>query len=559
MRLLNTESLKLSGPYVPSTVPDYAILSHRWNNKEITFPDIRNSLISPIRSQTSTDKAIKKIQGVCELAKNNGYMWIWIDSCCIDKSSSAELQEAINSMWRYYAESNVCYVYLEDVADWKAGWGADFAASSWFTRGWTLQELIAPRHVEFYTENWAAVGTKLERFEEISEITSIDQEVLLGLQDAEKFSAAERLSWASHRNVTREEDEAYSLLGLFGISLALLYGEGREKAFVRLQEAIYNSTADHSIFLFRQSQYVKSQPLLADSPKYFCDKIHCESCSAQGTQRNLFNLRYKQIFASHRWRTQAHEQIMTTVTMSRNEVSTVLELLEYKEVAKNLHYVQRDTIRAGVTHVAILNYTLGGYQQGAFCLLLRHESADAFLRVQVLPAVLYDLGDLEPCLRKTKILVCAGEKNGDAKDVMSFVFSLGNGPFQVETWHINENPAVLSAEPRECSQFKVQTKLQGELCVTCRVLGFQNPQLSLVIQLRRMCGIWSISEVILQKGDNKNCELQSVFSSIVPTDRCKVQLLNEQPLEVALRRLSSSARGDLEDPNGLQRYQIFLR
>ncbi|EUC49598.1 hypothetical protein COCMIDRAFT_66909, partial [Bipolaris oryzae ATCC 44560] len=248
MRLLNTASLELSRPYVPSEVPDYAILSHRWSTEEVTFADISSAPISHPQSQTRTKKGFAKIQGACKLALNDGYNWIWIDSCCIDKSSSAELQEAINSMWRYYVESNICYVYLADVPDSGNGWGQTFAKSEWFTRGWTLQELIAPIRVEFFAEDWTAIGTKFERYKEISDITSIDPDVLLRVHPVDSFSAAERFSWASHRNVTREEDEAYSLLGLFDVNMPLLYGEGQEKAFFRLQETIYNATADHSMF-----------------------------------------------------------------------------------------------------------------------------------------------------------------------------------------------------------------------------------------------------------------------------------------------------------------------
>lgn len=129
MRLLNTRTLELAGPYVPSKVPDYAIFSHRWNCEEVTCADICNVPVPQLESHASTRKSITKIRGVCKIALECGYEWIWIDNCCIDKSSSAELQEAINSMWRYYAESNACYAYLEDVQDEEAGRGADFAKS----------------------------------------------------------------------------------------------------------------------------------------------------------------------------------------------------------------------------------------------------------------------------------------------------------------------------------------------------------------------------------------------------------------------------------------------
>ena len=563
MRLLNTKSLELSRPYVPSNVPDYAIFSHRWNTEEVTYADICNVPISQLQSQTRTRNAIAKIQGVCELALKDGYTWIWIDNCCIDKSSSAELQEAINSMWRYYAESNVCYVYLQDVPDLEAGWGPTFAKSNWFTRGWTLQELIAPVHVEFYAENWVAIGTKLERYKQIAEITSIDPDVLVRVQAVDLFSTAERLSWASHRNVTREEDEAYSLLGLFDINMSLLYGEGREKAFVRLQEAIYNSTADHSIFLFHHSPHEDAHPLLADSPTRFCDKVGCDSCLSQGMRNIPFSLRYSNIFASDRWRTQAHEQIMTTITKSRNEVSTVLPLLAYKDVSSKLRYFDVDTPRAGVTHVAVLNYTLGEYPQGAFCLLLRRQPAlDACLRLQVLPAVLHDLGDLVSRLQKTKLFICPGPSNRDNDSSIDAVFSLNSDLFHVETWNVNRSQSILSAQAGQNSDFKLHTRSfdnsKRSVQVNCRLSGSQNPKLLLTIQLMRMYGIWSIREIFERKQSKRERKLRTLFLSVVPADRCSIQSPDGKPLLVKLRRLPSSARARGEDSAVMHRYQISI-
>jgi hypothetical protein len=295
-----------------------------------------------------------KIQGACDLALRDGYEWIWIDSCCIDKSSSAELQEAINSMWTYYAQSNICYVYLADVPDSDAGWSSTFAKSEWFTHGWTLQELIAPECLEFYAKDWTALGTKFERYMQIAEITSIDANALIRNLDIDSFCAAERLSWAAHRNVTRQEDEAYSLLGLFDVNMPLLYGEGREKAFVRLQEAIYNASADQSIFLFHYSRYEGAQPLLASSLTSFCDKAGCVSCLSQETGNTSSNFWYRDIQASKRWSTQAHEQIMTTVTMFRYEMSATLPLLAYRDVSSKFEFFENGKPHGRVSHVAVL-------------------------------------------------------------------------------------------------------------------------------------------------------------------------------------------------------------
>lgn len=114
-------------------------------------------------------------------------------------------------MWKYYNESNVCYVYLEDVPDVESGLGPKFGQSKWFTRGWTLQELIASTSLELYTHDWKAIGTKLERYQELAEITSIDEQALTGMIEIGKFNAAQRLSWASHRRVTVTADHGCRL------------------------------------------------------------------------------------------------------------------------------------------------------------------------------------------------------------------------------------------------------------------------------------------------------------------------------------------------------------
>jgi hypothetical protein len=169
----------------------------------------------------------------------------WIDTCCIDKTSSAELSEAINSMYRWYQKSQVCYAYLVDVPDATTDHSRPeslFQQSKWFTRGWTLQELLAPTFVEFYDQNWIEIGTKSSMRALVQKITNIST-----LVDIDKACVAEKLSWASTRVTTRIEDLAYCLMGLFDINMPLLYGEGHN-AFLRLQLEIWNRTNDESIF-----------------------------------------------------------------------------------------------------------------------------------------------------------------------------------------------------------------------------------------------------------------------------------------------------------------------
>lgn len=236
MWLLSTVSLQLQS-FFETGVPPYAILSHRWGDEEILYQDM-----VPAADQSKTQRKVGyfKLLGSCNLARKQGYEWIWIDTCCIDKSSSAELSEAINSMYQWYQAAQVCYAYLDDVESQDT-----LTESKWFTRGWTLQELIAPDTVEFYSARWVFLGTKRDLVRSVAAKSGVDVQVLMG-GDPLEMSVARRMYWASHRVTTRVEDEAYCLLGLFGVNMPLIYGEGR-KAFRRLQEEIIRSSDDQSI------------------------------------------------------------------------------------------------------------------------------------------------------------------------------------------------------------------------------------------------------------------------------------------------------------------------
>jgi hypothetical protein len=248
-------------------VPPYTILSHTWGrNEEVSFQDMQD--LSFAKQKTG----FAKIKYCCEQAVVDHLDWAWIDTCCINKESSAELSEAINSMFRWYREATICYAYLSDV-DIKGG-TSNIAPSRWFTRGWTLQELIAPRHLIFYDHSWNEIGTKSDLCELLSDITGINVAVLKGEQDVAGISIAERMFWASKRMTTRIEDTAYSLLGIFDANMPLLYGEG-SKAFVRLQEAIMSESEDHSLFAWKAFPMPDSDAgsntrgLLASSPAEF--------------------------------------------------------------------------------------------------------------------------------------------------------------------------------------------------------------------------------------------------------------------------------------------------
>ena len=190
-----------------------------------------------------------KIRHACAVARKYGFRLIWIDSCCIDKTSSSELSEAINSMFAWYTSAQVCFAYLVDVdpGDNPSAKNSQFRGSIWFKRGWTLQELIAPYELIMFSKDWRVMGSKRDLADVIEQITSISADALLHEKSLCHFSVAQRFSWASYRQTTRVEDRAYSLLGIFDINIPTLYGEG-ERAFRRLQEAIMDRIPDQTLF-----------------------------------------------------------------------------------------------------------------------------------------------------------------------------------------------------------------------------------------------------------------------------------------------------------------------
>ncbi|KAK0713229.1 hypothetical protein B0T26DRAFT_742034 [Lasiosphaeria miniovina] len=201
------------------------------------------------RQQHEHKNGFLKIQSCCARALSDGYAYAWIDTVCIDERSSAEITEAINSMYHWYAKAAVCYAYLEDLASEKESvpLSSDLKRCRWFTRSWTLQELIAPKTVIFFNKSWDVIGERKHLAHQLSSITGIDCKALLG-NPIRMFSIASRISWASRRETTRAEDLGYCLLGIFGINMPLLYGEGGQRAFFRLQHEILCNSNNQSIF-----------------------------------------------------------------------------------------------------------------------------------------------------------------------------------------------------------------------------------------------------------------------------------------------------------------------
>ncbi|KAH9920850.1 heterokaryon incompatibility protein-domain-containing protein [Epithele typhae] len=253
MWLLRADDAALVRFNSPEDVPEgYAILSHVWGDQEDSFQQVQLLNSQSFQPGCSTrDLLSPKIRMCCMLAESYGYRWIWADTTCINKESSAELSEGINSMFSYYAASQICVVYLHDVSSDGEPWlpGSDFRRSRWHTRGWTLQELLAPEMVVFLSREWKVLGTKASLATLIFEITTIPVSVLKFKTDVTSISIAQRMSWASRRQTTREEDAAYCLLGLFGVTMPPLYGEGY-RALHRLQEELMKTSSDTSIWAF---------------------------------------------------------------------------------------------------------------------------------------------------------------------------------------------------------------------------------------------------------------------------------------------------------------------
>ncbi|TRX91848.1 hypothetical protein FHL15_007167 [Xylaria flabelliformis] len=255
MRLIDVETLELKEFF--NDVPRYAILSHTWGNEEVTFQEYHAAMGPDAQRYTNVKQkaGFLKILGACKRTQADGLQYLWCDTNCIDKSSSAELSEAINTMYAWYYSSAVCYAYLADVNADEPLWTGPgeakshsrFENSRWFTRGWTLQELLAPKKVVFFDYAWKVLGDRSGLAEVILRITRINVGALHDRGTVREYSVAQRMSWAADRKTSRQEDIAYCLLGVFDVNMPLLYGEGY-KAFERLQLEIIKVSDDQSLF-----------------------------------------------------------------------------------------------------------------------------------------------------------------------------------------------------------------------------------------------------------------------------------------------------------------------
>lgn len=243
MRLVNVHTVLLE-EFLDNRIPKYAILSHTWEDHEVLFDEFVAFKSALQEDDERFTPGYAKIYNFCKFAKARGYDYVWVDTCCIDKRSSAELSEAINSMCLWYELADCCFAYMCDVTSTSDK--AQFLSSRWWTRGWTLQELIAPANVIFLSKDWTVIDDKKTLAEEIGSAKGIVVRALQGIEAARRESVAARMSWVAGRVTTRIEDRAYCLLGLFDCQMSLLYGEG-DKAFVRLQEEVLYRTNDQFI------------------------------------------------------------------------------------------------------------------------------------------------------------------------------------------------------------------------------------------------------------------------------------------------------------------------
>ena len=253
MRLINTSTYILHDVQELGR-PQYAILSHRWEGAEVTFRMLDSA---KWRASNLHNPQMKKIKDACAKARlrNPPLEWLWVDTCCIDKTNSVELASSLNSMFEWYYKATVCYAYLYDV-EWNAR-NKEISKSqdpkrlgqesAWFERGWTLQELLAPRNMEFYDQKWDFMGTKDSLANILQCKTGIATKYLTGASNFKQASVATRMSWMAGRTTTEIEDIAYSMLGLLNINMEIHYGEG-VKAFMRLQRILMESSIDESIF-----------------------------------------------------------------------------------------------------------------------------------------------------------------------------------------------------------------------------------------------------------------------------------------------------------------------
>jgi hypothetical protein len=264
----------------------YAILSHTWsenNDDEISYEEFMSKSIKELQHEKPIGHA--KLQFCAERIAEDRLEYFWIDTCCINRGSSEELGESITSMFSWYRNAIKCYVFLTDVSIAREtqsrtsnrlsvhSWEPAFRRSRWFTRGWTLQELLAPQCVEFYSKDGFRIGDKSSLEHCIYEITGIAHRALRGV-DLSVFSYEDRWKWFTGRQTRRTEDNAYCRLGIFNVSMIHNYGEGADHAMDRLREQIRRRQTEGD----RRDQELEVLPLVSEATLDLRDPIHQPRC-----------------------------------------------------------------------------------------------------------------------------------------------------------------------------------------------------------------------------------------------------------------------------------------
>ncbi|KAG0700940.1 hypothetical protein DFH29DRAFT_1080368 [Suillus ampliporus] len=221
------------------------MLSHRWETKEPALHDVQDKVVydlDPVGTMV-------KLQTFCKLARDAGHHWAWSDTCCIDQTNNIELQRSVNSMFVWYRESALTIVYLSDVPP--SSTSGALAYSAWNTRGWTVQEFLAPNVILFYRNDWSLYlndrspnhKKSVAIMKELEDSTGINAQALVAFHPG-MTGAREKLRWASTRATTLQEDIAYSLFGIFGVHLPVIYSETKQNALGRLLQEIVARSGD---------------------------------------------------------------------------------------------------------------------------------------------------------------------------------------------------------------------------------------------------------------------------------------------------------------------------
>ncbi|KAF1965815.1 HET-domain-containing protein [Bimuria novae-zelandiae CBS 107.79] len=401
MRLLHFDALGrlVLTDFRGKAIPPYAILSHRWSDSEILLEDIASG------AYKDRQEGYRKLKFCAKQAFQDKLQFFWIDTCCIDRWDLRERSKAINSMFQWYKNATRCYVFLSDVSlstatestatesSQRSDWEAAFRASAWFTRGWTLQELIAPVSVEFFTYEGQRIGDKASLDELLHAITSIPLKALRNCP-LEHFTISERERWAENRRTTEEEDIIYCLLGVLGISVPTVYGEGKESARSRLQAEVEAANNVPSIIPFsRNPRFVGRELQLAElEAKLFSNEQTTTTLAIVGpggTGKSQLALE-----VAHR--TRQNNKNCSVFWMDASDKDSLYQ--SYASVAQKLSIPGWDDDQADIKQLAKRCVVEISARQ---CLLIFDNAEDTILRSGSLPTT--EAADLADCLPQSNL------------------------------------------------------------------------------------------------------------------------------------------------------------